>query len=123
MALRNRPKFSVTAPAALAASNVGVDGPFSVTNRLLKSIPPISSPITGVKMSFTRLDTIEVNAAPMMMPTARSTTLPRMMKALNSAHPTGRMDGCDRKISCAMASSIDVATSIADFGSRSGKPC
>ena len=42
-------------------------------------------------MSFTRLFTMVVKAAPMMMPTARSTTLPRMMKARNSeTHPGGR---------------------------------
>jgi len=40
-------------------------------------------------MSFTRLVTMVVKAAPMMMPTARSMTLPRMMKALNSFTQAG----------------------------------
>ena len=40
--------------------------------------------VTGVRMSLTRLLTTPVKATPMMMPTARSTTLPRMMKARNS---------------------------------------
>ncbi len=49
-----------------------------------KSMLPSTSPISGVKMSFTRLCTIPVKAAPTMMPTARSTTLPRVMKLRNS---------------------------------------
>ena len=49
--------------------------------------------MSGVKMSLTRLETIEVKAAPMMMPTARSTTLPRRMKALNSFTQLGVRTG------------------------------
>ena len=39
----------------------------------------------GVMMSATRLFTMEVNALPMTTPTAMSSTLPRMAKALNSS--------------------------------------
>ena len=35
-------------------------------------------------MSLTNEDTIFPNAPPMMMPTARSSTLPRMINSLNS---------------------------------------
>ncbi len=45
--------------------------------------------MSGVKMSLTRLLTTPVKATPMMMPTARSTTLPRMMKARNSSIQPG----------------------------------
>ena len=47
-------------------------------------MPPTTRPSSGLITSFTRLFTTPVKAAPMMMPTARSTTLPRMMKARNS---------------------------------------
>src|SRR5208283_3122373 len=56
---------------------------------LVKSMPPISRPSSGLKMSFTRLLTTPVKAAPMMTPTARSTTLPRMMKSRNSPSQEG----------------------------------
>src|SRR6185503_14559505 len=46
--------------------------------------PPSSRPIGGIRMSLTREVTIVPNAAPMITPTARSTTLPRMMNVLNS---------------------------------------
>ena len=52
-------------------------------------MPPIASPSSGLNTSFTRLFTMPVKAAPMMMPTARSTTLPRMMKARNSVSQDG----------------------------------
>ena len=42
------------------------------------------APISGLMRSLTRLLTIAVKAAPMMMPTARSITLPRAMKSRNS---------------------------------------
>lgn len=38
----------------------------------------------GMITSFTRDVTIVLNAAPMMIPTAMSTTLPRMANSLNS---------------------------------------
>ena len=46
-AFRKMPTFRVTAPAFCAASSVGWVGPFSVTNRLVKSMPPISRPRIG----------------------------------------------------------------------------
>src|SRR5688572_25291845 len=42
-------------------------------------------PISGMMTPSTRLDTILPNAAPITTPTARSTTLPRIAKVLNSA--------------------------------------
>ena len=56
----------------------------SVTNRLAKSTLPSSSPTGGIRMSLTNEPTTVVKAAPITMPTARSTMLPRMMKVLNS---------------------------------------
>src|SRR5215831_10716482 len=50
----------------------------------LKSTPPRTRPIGGIRTSLTSEVTIPPNAAPMMTPTARSTTLPRMMNVLNS---------------------------------------
>jgi hypothetical protein len=50
----------------------------------VKLTPPINLPIGGIRMSATSDDTILPNAAPITTPTARSTTLPRMAKALNS---------------------------------------
>src|SRR6267154_5499503 len=89
-ALKKTPIFKVTAPAFCASARVGSDGPFNVTKMLVKSMPPTSRPISGVKMSFTRLLTTAVKATPIMMPTARSITLPRMMKARNSSIQAGR---------------------------------
>src|ERR1041384_3609708 len=51
---------------------------------LLKSMPPTATPISGLMTSLTRLFTTPVKAAPIMMPIARSTTLPRATKARNS---------------------------------------
>src|SRR5882724_7427209 len=50
----------------------------------LKSTPPRSRPIGGITTSFTSEVTMPPNAAPMITPIARSTTLPRMMNVLNS---------------------------------------
>src|SRR5437870_4523769 len=52
--------------------------------RLLKSTPPIIAPIGGMMTSLTMEVTILPNAAPMMIPTAMSTTLPFMANSLNS---------------------------------------
>ena len=52
--------------------------------RSLKSTPPISRPIGGITTSPTKELTILPKAAPMMIPTAMSTTLPLTAKALNS---------------------------------------
>src|SRR5262245_35999161 len=53
-------------------------------NRSLKSTPPRSRPIGGIRISLTSEVTMVPKAAPMITPTARSTTLPRMMNVLNS---------------------------------------
>jgi hypothetical protein len=57
--------------------------PMVVVNSL-KLTPPSSSPTIGMIMSLTREVMIFPNAPAMMTATARSSTLPRMMKALNS---------------------------------------
>src|SRR5262249_5672839 len=57
---------------------------FSVIAMFEKSSPPSRSPIGGISTSPTKDETILPNAAPMMTPTARSTTLPRLMKSRNS---------------------------------------
>src|ERR1051325_11414845 len=53
-------------------------------NRLEKSMRPSARPIGGMMMPSTSEGTILPNAAPMMTPTARSTTLPRAMNSRNS---------------------------------------
>src|SRR5437773_1745020 len=50
----------------------------------LKSTPPRSLPIGGIRTSLTSEVTMVPKAAPMITPTARSTTFPRMMNVLNS---------------------------------------
>jgi hypothetical protein len=87
--LRNTPTFKVTAPAFCASASVGADGPFKMTKMFVKSMPPTIRPMIGVKMSLTKLFTTAVKATPMMMPTAKSTTLPRMTKARNSSIQAG----------------------------------
>src|SRR5262249_11075110 len=82
--LRNSPTFKVGAPAALAAANEAYDSPFSARKRLEKSTLPSARPSGGIMMSATKDETIFPNAAPMMMPTAMSRTLPRMAKSRNS---------------------------------------
>ena len=53
--------------------------------RLEKSTRPSKRPIGGIRMSLTNDVTILPKAAPMMIPTAMSRTLPRMMNFLNSS--------------------------------------
>jgi hypothetical protein len=50
----------------------------------LKSTPPTTRPMSGLTRSSTIEVTMAVKAAPMMIPTARSMTLPRAMNSLNS---------------------------------------
>ncbi len=61
-------------------------------------MPPNSRPNSGVRMSLTRLLTTPVKATPMMMPTARSTTLPRMIKVRNSASQAGRCKPIENEV-------------------------
>jgi hypothetical protein len=51
---------------------------------LEKSMPPVMTPIGGMMMSSTSDFTMVEKAAPMMMPTAISTTLPLSANSLNS---------------------------------------
>ena len=55
----------------------------------LKSKPPIIMETTGITTSLTRELTIAVKAPPMMIPTARSMTEPRLMNSLNSFNTLG----------------------------------
>src|SRR5689334_6507491 len=57
---------------------------FNVMCSVLKSLPPPIAPTIGVMMLATNDVTTAPNAAPMTTATARSTTLPRKMNALNS---------------------------------------
>ena len=89
MVLINEPTFMVTAPSALAAASVAYSMPAvlpcrSVRNRLEKSIPPKTIPMGGMMTSSTSDFTSPENAVPTTMPTAKSITLPRMIKSLNS---------------------------------------
>src|SRR5262247_2806684 len=51
-------------------------------------MPPVIAPITGITTSPTREFTIPEKAAPMITPTAKSTTLPRSANFLNSSSMT-----------------------------------
>src|SRR5262245_18043283 len=51
-------------------------------------MPPVSAPITGITTSPTSEFTIPEKAAPMITPTAKSTTLPRSANFLNSSNMT-----------------------------------
>src|SRR5487761_172707 len=120
--LMKTPMFKVTAPAFCASARVAACGPFNVTKMLLKSMPPTSRPMSGVRRSLTRLLTTPVKATPMMMPTARSTTLPRMMKARNSPI----QPGCRRRSGDAVRSLIGLlpltilGLRLADFLGKCG---
>src|SRR5512132_552301 len=68
-------------------------------NQLLKSRPPKTRLTTGMIKSLTSESTILPNAAPMITPTARSTTLPLTANSRNSLmidmlSPCLRRDGC-----------------------------
>ncbi|MNC90501.1 hypothetical protein D3C83_66070 [compost metagenome] len=68
---------------------------FMTKNRLEKSTLPSRSPIGGMMTSLTSESTILPNAAPMMMPTAISTTLPRIANSLNSLSMMDSFEGRD----------------------------
>ncbi|MNR34612.1 hypothetical protein D3C85_1524010 [compost metagenome] len=55
-----------------------------MTNMFEKSSLPMMRPITGMIRSLTTESTILPKAAPMITPTARSITLPRIAKVRNS---------------------------------------
>ena len=83
--LMKMPYLMIGAPAASASATLAKVEPIvRFTNKLLKSTLPISNPIGGMMTSLTSDVTILPNAAPMMMPTAMSMTLPRIANSLNS---------------------------------------
>ncbi len=55
-----------------------------VTLKVVKSAPPPIRLTSGIIISLTRDVTMAEKAAPMTTPTARSTTLPWLIKVLNS---------------------------------------
>src|SRR5215813_9693545 len=71
-------------PAAFAAAIVGYDVSLRLIKRFEKSTCPSALPIGGITMSSTKEETILPKAAPMITPTARSRTLPRIANSLNS---------------------------------------
>ena len=71
-------------PYAITTAGVSPLACLMVTARLEKSTPPNNTPIGGMMTSLTSELTIFPKAAPMMIPTAMSTTLPRMANFLNS---------------------------------------
>ena len=85
--------MSTAAPPSRVAASVALRSPVITTKRLEKSIPPRSRPIIGLKISSTMEVTMDVKAAPITTPTAKSITLPRMMKALNSFSHCGSFTG------------------------------
>src|SRR5580658_7148401 len=74
----------VAAPAAFAAAKEGYGFPEILRKRFEKSTFPRMRPKGGIKMSPTSDVMIFPNDAPMMMPTAMSSTLPRIANSLNS---------------------------------------
>ena len=68
-----------TSPAAVTTAS------WSTSFHWEKSIPLVSTETTGMMMSLTREVVILPKAPPMTTPTAISSTLPRMAKALNSS--------------------------------------
>ena len=70
MALMNAPK-SMSVP--------GITKP-----EMLSVPPPATTAMSGLMMWSVSAVTMDVNAPPMMTPTARSITLPRLMNSLNS---------------------------------------
>jgi len=73
----NTPYFIVTAATSPSAS-------CNVMARSEKSTPPNARPIGGISTSATKEETILPKAPPSTIPTAISTTLPRIAKDLNS---------------------------------------
>ena len=86
-----------TAPKSITVFVVVADDLSSA--RPLTFVPPTAA-ISGLMMLFVKLVTTPVNAAPMTTATARSTTLPRMMKFLKpwiTCAPSGRVDVGERR--------------------------
>src|SRR6266478_2797065 len=84
--LINEPYAMTAAPAALASAS-DLNGPLLLSRLMNKSVKltlPMTLPIGGMMMSLTTEVTILPKAPPMITPTARSTTLPRIANSLNS---------------------------------------
>ena len=76
----------MTAPCFFASARLSaVTFEDSGRKWLEKSSPPVTAPMMGVMTSPTSEFTIDENAAPMITPMARSTTLPRNANFLNSS--------------------------------------
>src|SRR5205807_8949897 len=75
-----------------------------MTNQFEKSRPPTSLPTMGMMTSLTNESTILPNAAPMITPTARSTTLPFIANSRNSVMNDIRIP--PHKVSAALRPSI-----------------
>lgn len=103
MALMNAPKsmpFSVPATGMVSPAT-------SVP------LPPVMSLMSGLMMSSVSDVTMAVNAAPMMMPTAISITLPRLMNSLNSAKRLFMVDPFSRETFCQGIMALFCRVSIA----------
>ena len=73
----NEPKMTGS-PASRASASVAAGVLERFRKRLEKSTRPSKRPIGGIRMSLTNDVTILPKAAPMMIPTAMSRTLPRI---------------------------------------------
>src|SRR5690242_11840798 len=114
----------VTSLAALAAASVSTArSPFSTTKKLAKSTPPRARPMGGIRTSLTSELTIPVKEAPMITPTAKSTTLPRTANFLNSEiRDMGSNLSWDRKAKRAARRQQARAGSSGQFGARHRAP-
>ena len=86
IAVTKLPQARMFAPAARAATSdvPEVTVPLSTAYLFEKSTPPVAAPTSGMIRSSVNELTILPNPAPMITPTARSRTLPRIRNALNS---------------------------------------
>ena len=78
------PIFNVTASLITFPVAGSLTASFMMILMSVKVMPPTSSPMGGMITSFTTEETIFPNAAPIIIPTARSITLPFIAKSLNS---------------------------------------
>src|SRR2546429_192347 len=90
-------------------------------NRLEKSTLPTSSPIGGMMTSLTSELMILPKAAPMMIPTAISSTFPRMANSLNSLNilgllPNQGLTNCRAKRSVTLH--LSRGQGLANFGNQ-----
>ena len=58
--------------------------PGTTNPEIFVELPPATTEMSGLMMLSVSEVTMDVNAPPMMTPTARSITLPRLMNSLNS---------------------------------------